>query len=196
MLYLWFITNGPARKGGDIAGDFIREMAVEFTKDSRFEVSSNLKFSNGWFEGFKKWYNIKRYTRQGEGASSDAALIECRPVHSSRQRHAHWGRTTLSKEEAVDIVLSHDSEETCINTPSVEEPSDATRPPTPPSAAASVVNLKIIIDHLHDVQEECMTRNDLGDITETLGSLILQIEMKQHARTAQTSITSFFQKIV
>ena len=43
-----------------------------------------------------------------------------------------------------------------------------------------------------------MTRNDLGDITETLGSLILQIEIKQQLmRTAQTSIsTSFFQTIV
>ena len=96
--------------------------------------------------------------------------------------------------EAVDIVLSHDSEETCMNTPSVEEPSDATLPSTP-AAAASVINLKTIIEHLHDIQEECMTRNDLGYITETLGSLILQIEKKQqHARTAQTSITSFFKQ--
>ena len=76
VLYLWFITNGPAGKGGDIPGDVIREMAVELAKDPRFEVSSNFKFSNGWFEGFKKRYNIKQYTRQGEGASSDAALIE------------------------------------------------------------------------------------------------------------------------
>ena len=81
-----------------------------------------------------------------------------------------------------------------MNTPSAEEPSDATLPSTP-AAAASVINLKTIIEHLHDVQEECMTRNNLGYITETLGSLILQIEMKQqHERTAQTSITSFFKQ--
>ena len=65
---MWFITNGPVGKGGDIHGDVIREMAVELIKDPRFEVSSNFKFSNGWFERFKKWYNIKQYTRQGDGA--------------------------------------------------------------------------------------------------------------------------------
>ena len=26
VLYLWFITNGPAGKGGDISGNVIREM--------------------------------------------------------------------------------------------------------------------------------------------------------------------------
>ena len=59
----------------------------------------------------------------------------------------------LSIEEAVDIVLISDPEETCMNTPSVEESSDATLPPTPAAAASSVVNLKTIINHLHDVQE-------------------------------------------
>ena len=39
-----------------------------------------------------------------------------------------------------------------MNTPSVEESSDATLPPTPAAAVALVVNLKEIIDHLHDVQ--------------------------------------------
>ena len=56
MIYLWFITNGPAGNGGDIPGDVIREMAVEFAKDSRFEVSSNFKFSNGWFEDVQMHY--------------------------------------------------------------------------------------------------------------------------------------------
>ena len=45
-----------------------------------------------------------------------------------------------------------------MNTPSVEEFSDTTLPPTPAAAASPVVNLKTIIDHLHDVQEECKTR--------------------------------------
>ena len=63
-----FIPNGPVGKGGDIHGDVIKEMAVELTKDPRFKVSSNFKFSNGWFERFKKWYNIKQYTRQGDEA--------------------------------------------------------------------------------------------------------------------------------
>ena len=76
MLYLWFITNGPAGKDGDIPGDVISEMAVELVIDFRFEVSSNFKFSNSWFEGFKEWYNVKQYTSQGKGASSNAALIE------------------------------------------------------------------------------------------------------------------------
>ena len=62
---MWFITNGPAGKGGDIPGDVIREMAVELTKDPRFEVDSNFKISNGWFERFKKWYNIKQHTSKG-----------------------------------------------------------------------------------------------------------------------------------
>ena len=76
MLYFWFITNGPVGKGDNIHGDVIREMAVELTSEPKIEVSSNLKFRNGRFEGFKKWYNIKQYTSQGEGASSNAALIE------------------------------------------------------------------------------------------------------------------------
>ena len=59
---MWFITNGPVGKGGDIHGDVIKEMAVEPTNDPRFEVS------NGLFERFKKWYNIKQYTHQGDGA--------------------------------------------------------------------------------------------------------------------------------
>ena len=76
VLYLWFITNGPAGKGGDISGDVIREMAIELAKDPRFEVSTNFKFSNGWFEGFKKRYSIKEYKRHGEGLSSDVAAID------------------------------------------------------------------------------------------------------------------------
>ena len=70
VLYLWFITNGPAGKGGDILGEELREMATELAKDPRFEVKSNFKFSNGWLEGFKKRYNIKQYTRFGEAASA------------------------------------------------------------------------------------------------------------------------------
>ena len=54
VLYLWFITNKPDGKGGDIPGDVIREMAAELTKEPRFEVISNFEFSNGWFESFKK----------------------------------------------------------------------------------------------------------------------------------------------
>ena len=76
VLYLWFITNGPAGKGGDILGEEFREMAAELDKDPRFEVKSNFKFSNGWLEGFKKRYNIKQYTRFGEAASADSAVIE------------------------------------------------------------------------------------------------------------------------
>ena len=76
VLYLWFITNGPAGKGGDILGEELREMATELAKDPRFEVKSNIKFSNGWLEGFKKRYNIKQYTRFGEAASADSAVIE------------------------------------------------------------------------------------------------------------------------
>lgn len=76
VLYLWFITNGPAGRGGDILGDELREMATELAKDPRFEVKSSFKFSNGWLEGFKKRYNIKQYTRFGEAASADGAVIE------------------------------------------------------------------------------------------------------------------------
>ena len=76
VLYLWFITNGPAGRGGDILGDELREMATELAKDPRFEVKSSFKFSNGWLEGFKKRYNIKQYTRFGEAASTDSAVIE------------------------------------------------------------------------------------------------------------------------
>ena len=75
VLYLWFITNGPAGKGGDILGEELREMATELAKDPRFEVKSNFKFSNGWLEGFKKRYNIKQYTRFGAAASADNAVI-------------------------------------------------------------------------------------------------------------------------
>ena len=46
VLYLWFITNGPAGKGGDISGDVLRKMAAVLAKDSRFEVDPNFKFSN------------------------------------------------------------------------------------------------------------------------------------------------------
>ena len=75
VLYLWFIINGPAGKGGDISGDVLREMAAVLAKDSRFEVDPNFKFSNGWFSGFKKRYGIKNYKRHGESASSDAEAI-------------------------------------------------------------------------------------------------------------------------
>ena len=54
VLYLWFITNGPVGKGGDMPGDVIRKMTAELAKDPRFEVKSNFKLINGWFEGFKK----------------------------------------------------------------------------------------------------------------------------------------------
>ena len=47
VLYLWFITNGPAGKGGDISGEIIREMASDLAKDPRFDVDSTFKFSNG-----------------------------------------------------------------------------------------------------------------------------------------------------
>ena len=50
---MWFITNGPTGKGGDIPCDVIMEMVVELSKDPRFEVSSNFKFSNGWFDGLR-----------------------------------------------------------------------------------------------------------------------------------------------
>ena len=78
VLYLWFITNGPAGKGGDILGEELREMATELAKDPRFEVKSNIKFSNGWLEGFKKLYNIKQYRRLGEAASARS------PGHSQK----------------------------------------------------------------------------------------------------------------
>ena len=75
VLHLWFITNGPSGKGGDINGDIIKEMAADLANDPRFEVDPNFKFSNGWFDGFKKRYNIKQYKRHGECASSDADAI-------------------------------------------------------------------------------------------------------------------------
>ena len=75
-MYLWFITNGPAGKGGDITGDVMREMAAVLAKDHRFEVDPDFKFSNGWFQGFKKLYNIKHYKCHGEAASSDAAAVD------------------------------------------------------------------------------------------------------------------------
>ena len=40
VLYLWFITNGPSGKGGDISGEVIREMAYDLAKDPRFEFSN------------------------------------------------------------------------------------------------------------------------------------------------------------
>ena len=41
---MWFITNGPVGKGGDIHGDVIREMAVELNKDPNLKsaLTSNL----------------------------------------------------------------------------------------------------------------------------------------------------------
>ena len=83
-MYLWFITNGPAGKGADIPGDVIREMAAELALDHRFEVSSDFKFGNGWFDEFKKGYNIKEYTRHGEGLSSDVAAIDSGRETTSR----------------------------------------------------------------------------------------------------------------
>ena len=57
------------------------------------------------------------------------------------------------------------------------------------------VSLSKIIDQLHDVQDNCMSRNDLQHITEALGSLIIQAEQQQqHARRTQTSIVSFFRQ--
>ena len=76
VLYLWFITNGPAGKGADIPGDVLREMAEVLAKDPRFEVDPSFKFSNGWFDGFKRRFNIKDYKRHGESASSDVAAID------------------------------------------------------------------------------------------------------------------------
>ena len=59
------------------------------------------------------------------------------------------------------------------------------------------VALSKIIDHLHDVQDHCMSRNDLQYVTETLGSLILQVEQQQqNARTTQTYIVSFFRQLL
>ena len=82
--YLWIITNGPSGKGGDIGGDDIREQAKELAQDPRFGVDPNFKFSNGWFEGFKKRYKLKSYKRHGEGASSCKEAIS-----SGREQLAH-----------------------------------------------------------------------------------------------------------
>ena len=50
-------------------------MAADLANYPRFEVDPNFKFSNGWFDSFKKRYNIKQYKRHGECASSDAGAI-------------------------------------------------------------------------------------------------------------------------
>ena len=95
----------------------------------------------------------------------------------------------LSVEEAVQIVLSQDQEEE----QTVNEL--ATQAVCPSEPATPVASLRKILDTLHDAQDLCMSRNDVGDITETLQFLILNAEQKQQhmrTRTTQTSIVDFF----
>ena len=35
VFHLWFITNGPSGKGGNINGDIIKEMAADLANDPR-----------------------------------------------------------------------------------------------------------------------------------------------------------------
>ena len=93
----------------------------------------------------------------------------------------------LSIEEAVNIVLTPDPEETS----DVDEPSIQLCTPAP-SPVASTTS---IIDKLHDLQDDCMSRNDFQNIANQLGYLILEVERKaQHAKTTQTSILNFFRQ--
>ena len=95
----------------------------------------------------------------------------------------------LSVEEAIQIVLSHDQEEEQTDS------APATQAVSPPEPATPVASIRKILDSLHDVQDLCMSRNDFGDITETLQFLILNAEQKQQhsrTRTTQTSIVNYF----
>ena len=100
----------------------------------------------------------------------------------------------LSIEEAVQVVLSHDPEDTSGNEEPCTDPSSSAADSSESAVQVVPVSLSKIIDQLHDVQDNCMSRNDLQHITEALGSLIFQAEQQQqHART-QTSIVSFFRQ--
>ena len=88
-------------------------------------------------------------------------------------------------EEAVQDILSQDLEETSHDTDT-----SATQPIEP---APSPASLKTVIGQMYDLQETCMSRNDLAHITEALGSLIQKAEKQgQHARTVQSSIADYF----
>ena len=67
----------------------------------------------------------------------------------------------LSIEEAVQIVLSHDHEEMGGDEELSTAPSFSAANSSDPVVQVMPVTLSKIIDHLHDVQDHCMSRNDL-----------------------------------
>ena len=96
----------------------------------------------------------------------------------------------LSIEEDIQVVLSHDPEEV-----SGDESTSATTVPVAPEPATPVTALTSILDKFHDLQDDCMCRNDFVEIAKTLGTLILQVEKKQqHMRVTQTSIINYFRQ--
>ena len=98
----------------------------------------------------------------------------------------------LSIEEAIQVVLCHDPEEVGG---SGDEPTSATTVPVSPEPATHVPTVISILDKFHDLQDACMCRNDMVQIAENLGTMILQLEQKQqHARVTQTSIINYFRQ--
>ena len=98
----------------------------------------------------------------------------------------------LSIEEAIQVVLCHDPEEVVG---SGDEPTSAATVPVAPEPATPVPTDLSILDKFHDLQDDCMCRNDFVEIAKTLGTLILQVEKKQqHMRVTQTSIINYFRQ--
>ena len=99
----------------------------------------------------------------------------------------------LSIKEAIQVVLCHDLEEVVG---SGDEPTSAAATvPVATEPATPVPTVLSILDKFHDLQDDCMCRNDFVEIVETLGTLILQVEKKQqHMRVTQTSIINYFRQ--
>ena len=81
----------------------------------------------------------------------------------------------LSIEEAIQVVFCPDPEEVRGTD---EELISATTVPVSPEPATLVPTVNSIFDKFHDLQDACMCRNDMVQIAETLGTLILQVEQK------------------
>ena len=70
----WFLQH---ERGGPISGELLREKARKlYALMYPSHMVPQLKFSNGWLNGFKGKHGIKEHTRHGESGSADMNAIE------------------------------------------------------------------------------------------------------------------------
>ena len=94
--------NRVNRIGATVTGDILMEKARDlFGKLPQYAGVEMPKFSEGWLDGFKTRYKIRRYRRFGEAAAVDKVAVEGELVQLREKLNQYEKRDTYNMDESA-----------------------------------------------------------------------------------------------